>query len=285
MLQLRSSSSERPASRYAKAMPGIDITGVGHDLKALLDGLPLRHRVLRAKEYVFRAGQPRRSLFLINSGFFKICVSSADGREKVTGFRMKGDVLGLDSLGMESFTCDAVALDVGETWELPYACLCISVPQFEQCITSLLATEVRRDWNWMLTLATLSADQRVVAFLLDLADRLSALGFSRQCMRLRMTRADMGSFLALKLETVTRTLARLQEQGMITVRGKEIALHDFTSLDALLQGVHPPGSAPLTGPVVSLPRRATVRGGTVSATARIASVRAAEKCSNARTPM
>jgi CRP/FNR family transcriptional regulator len=251
MLQLRSSRSEVFRSRDARSIPAVDRALDGGDLKAMLGERPLRHRVLRAREYVFRAGQPRRSLFLINSGFFKICVASADGREKVAGFRMKDDVLGLDSLGMEVFACDAVALDVGEIWELPYVRLCTSVPQFEHCITSLLAKEVRRDWSWMLTLATFSADQKVAFFLLDLADRMSTQGFSRECMRLRMTRADLGSFLALKLETVTRTLARLQEQGMISVRGREITLHDAPALAALLQGAAFPGSAHLNDPVVS----------------------------------
>jgi CRP/FNR family transcriptional regulator len=87
----------------------------------------------------------------------------------------------------------------------------------------------------MLTVATLSADQRVVSFLLDLAARLGALGFSRRHMTLRMTRADLGSFLALKLETVTRALTRLQEMGLILVSGKDIQLCDAQAMDAFVQ--------------------------------------------------
>jgi CRP/FNR family transcriptional regulator len=205
------------------------------DIEALLQGVPLRRRTLKAKEHVFRAGQPRRSLFLVHAGFFKTCLTSTDGREKITGFRMRGDMLGLDSLDIGNYACDAIALDVGEVWELPYADLCGSVPEFERCITSFLAAEIRRDWGWMLTLATLSADQRVASFLLDLATRLGALGFSPRRMTLRMTRADLGSFLALKLETVTRALTRLQSSGLIQVRGKEIVLRDPVSMNELLQ--------------------------------------------------
>jgi CRP/FNR family transcriptional regulator len=83
-------------------------------LEALVQGLPLRRRRIRAKEYVFRAGQARQSLYLIHAGFFKTCVVSEDGREKITGFRLRGDLLGLDALDMTSYACDAMALDVGE---------------------------------------------------------------------------------------------------------------------------------------------------------------------------
>lgn len=238
MLQLRESTDQTNDLLPDMTHGGGETREVTRDMEALLRGIPLRHRSLKAKEYVFRAGQPRHSLFLVHAGFFKTCLASADGREKITGFRMRGDMLGLDSLGIETYACDAIALDIGEVWELPYADLCGSLPEFEQRITSFLAAEIRRDWNWMLTLSTLSADQRVVSFLLDMATRLGSLGFSRQHMILRMTRADLGSFLAIKLETVTRALSRLQDKGFIAVQGKEIILRDPASMNDLLQAVN-----------------------------------------------
>src|SRR5688572_14168514 len=90
-------------------------------LERIVDGLPLQRRRVRARQYLFRAGQPRHALFLIHAGIFKTCVISADGREKITGFRLRGDLLGMDALDMPRYTCDAIALDVGEVWELPYA--------------------------------------------------------------------------------------------------------------------------------------------------------------------
>lgn len=237
MLQVRESLDQTNDSLFDAAYGGMQIREVARDMEELLRGIPLRHRKLKAKEYVFHAGQPRQSLFLVHAGFFKTCLVSADGREKITGFRMRGDMLGLDSLGIGTYACDAIALDIGEVWELPYSDLCGSLPEFEQRITSFLAAEIRRDWNWMLTLATLSADQRVASFLLDMATKLGSLGFSRQHMTLRMTRADLGSFLALKLETVTRALSRLQDKGLIAVQGKEITLCDTASMNDLLQTV------------------------------------------------
>lgn len=235
MLQIRESLHQSGDFLSGGASDYLETREVTRDMEELLRGIPLRHRTLKAKEYVFRAGQPRHSLFLVHAGFFKTCLASADGREKITGFRMRGDMLGLDSLGIGTYACDAIALDTGEVWELPYSDLCGSLPEFEQRITSFLAAEIRRDWSWMLTLATLSADQRVASFLLDMATRLGSLGFSRQHMILRMSRADLGSFLALKLETVTRALSRLQDKGLIAVQGKEIVLRDPASMNDLLQ--------------------------------------------------
>ena len=99
-------------------------------LERLVQELPLRRRRMRARQYLFRAGQPRNGLYLIHAGFFKARILSEDGREKITGFRMRGDLLGMEALDMPRYTCDAVALDVGEVWELPQAQLRELVPDF-----------------------------------------------------------------------------------------------------------------------------------------------------------
>lgn len=205
-------------------------------LEAMLARIPLQRRRVHAKQSLFRAGQPRQSLFYVHAGCFKTCLVSEDGREKITGFRMRGDLLGLDALDMETYACDAIALDVGEVWELPYAQLRDTFPEFQERITAMLAGEIRRDWSWMLALGTLGADQRVVTFLLDLSARLAAMGFSPRQLMLRMTRAELGNFLALKLETVTRALSRLQAQGLIGVEGRQIRIDDAAGLHAALQG-------------------------------------------------
>jgi len=203
-------------------------------LSALVRDLPLRRRLLKSREHVFRAGQPRHALYLVHAGIFKTSILSEDGREKVTGFRMRGDLLGLDSLDMPHYTCDAVALDVGEVWELCCDELRHGLPEFQDVLTAALTAEIRRDWHWMLTVATLTAEQRVVTFLLDLGTRFGALGFSTRRMTMRMTRADMGNFLGLKLETVVRALSRLQALGFIRIDGHEIGIVDPDGLATLL---------------------------------------------------
>jgi len=217
------------------AVPSLpDIPSADSGLEGLLEGVPLRRRRLRKKQYLFRAGQPRHSLFLIHAGVFRTSVLSADGREKITGFRMRGDLLGMDALGIPAYACDAIALDVGEVWELPYAELRENIPEFERRLADILASEIRRDWGWMLTVSTLSAEQRVVAFLLDLAARLEALGFSANRLLLRMSRAELGNFLSLQLETVARALSHLQALGLIRVERREIRIEDRAGLRAML---------------------------------------------------
>lgn len=209
------------------------------ELEAIGQQLQLARRQVQPKQALFRAGQPAQALYLVHAGCFKTQLVSADGREKITGFRMRGDLLGLDALGTPSYGCDAVALEFGEVWELPCAQLeafGAKLPELRQQLTAALAREIRRDWQWMLSVGTLNAEQRVVAFLLDLAERQDALGFSPRHLMLRMTRADLGSFLALQLETVTRVLTRLAGLGAIEVERRHIAIERPALLRTLLGG-------------------------------------------------
>jgi len=205
-------------------------------LESLLMGWPPRVHRLEPREVLFHSGQPRHSLFYVRSGCFKTSVLSEDGREKITGFRMRGDLLGLDAVDMPAHACDAVALDAAEVWELPCARLQDMLPEIQSRVTAMLAAEIRRDWRWMLALGTLGADQRVVAFLLDLSARMSTMGLDPELLQLRMTRAELGNFLALTLETVTRALSRVQARGMIEVSGRRIRILDEAGLRAVLAG-------------------------------------------------
>lgn len=204
----------------------------GEDL--LMRHAPLQRRRLQARRRLFRAGQPCRSLFLVHAGVFKTCVLSEDGRERVTGFHFRGALLGIDSFDMSVHACDAIALDTCEVWELPLSWLKTEGSELLPYVAGMLAAEVRRDWNWMLAIGNFNAEQRVGAFLLDLAARMHALGFSARHLLLRMTRADLGSFLALQLETVTRALSRLDAHGLISVERREIVIRDEAGLKAIL---------------------------------------------------
>lgn len=192
---------------------------------------PLRRRV-QSRQALFLAGQPCRSLFLVHAGYFKTCMASADGRERVTGLRMRGDVLGLESLGLDAYACDAVALDLAEVWELPVSSLDGVDPASQACLSAQLAAQVRRDWNCMLATGTLTAEQRVIDFLFDLSTRHAQLGFSPNSLDVRMSRAEIGSYLSLQLETVTRALSHLQSLGLISVDRRRITLVDQPALRA-----------------------------------------------------
>ena len=226
---------------FPRAAPEPSITGglpmLASGLVELLEGINAPRRRLRRKQVLFHAGQPCESLFLVHAGVFKTCMLSADGLVKVTGFHLRGDLLGGDSWGAAIHACGAVALDTSEVWELSISRLQARGAAAVSQVTTILAGEIRRDWRWMMLLSNLDAEQRVAVFLLDLAARLEGLGFSPRHLLLRMTRAELGNFLALQLETVTRVLTRLAGRGLIHVDGREIRIDDAAGLHTL--ATHP----------------------------------------------
>lgn len=205
------------------------------DIERLRRYLPLARRKLRSRQYLYRVGQSFHALYLVHAGFLKTCNVTEEGREQVTGFRMRGDLLGVESIGLAQHIDDAVALEDSEVWELPYPPVlgaCQQLPELQMRLTVALAEEIRRDRNWVLTIGALPADERVAAFLLDMAARFARLGFSRRRFVLRMTRLDIASFLALKHETVSRALSKLERIGYIRVAHREIELADEAGLHA-----------------------------------------------------
>ena len=202
-------------------------------LEELRQHVPVLRRRLAAGQFLFRAGQPFKAIFLIHSGSVKTCELAEDGREQVTGFRMSGDLVGVESIGLATYCCDVAALESCEVWELPYPPVltaCLRIPELQARITSALAEEIRRDRSWMLALGTLTAEQRVAAFLLDIAARHEAMGLNGDHFVLGMSRADMASYLALKHETVSRALSHLAGTNCIVVQRRELRILDRAGL-------------------------------------------------------
>jgi len=203
------------------------------DIEALRQHVPVRRCKHVAGQGVYHAGQPFQALYLVHAGSYKTCELADDGREQVTGFRMRGDLIGVESIGLQSYSCDVIALEDSECWELPYPAIlraCLHMPELQTHITGALAAEVRGDRSWMLMLGTLAAERRVAAFLLDVAARYAHLGYSASHFILRMSRIDMASFLALKHETVSRALSRLNELNFISVQRREVHVLDVDGL-------------------------------------------------------
>lgn len=175
-----------------------------------------------ARGWLFHAGQPRPGLYFVNAGYFRTSVGSDDGREHITAFPMRGDWLGLESLGSDCHVSDAVALEASEVWHLPASAH--ADPAVACTIAARCARQMRDQQTWALTVGTLCAERRVMAFLRDQAARHANLGCSATRFTLRMTRAEMGNFLALQIETVTRALAKLQAHGEILVDRRDVTL-------------------------------------------------------------
>ena len=184
--------------------------GLNREELTQLDAVIRQSRRLKRGEYLFRSGEGFRSLFAVRTGFFKTSVASQDGREQVTGFHMSGELMGLDGISANVHGCDAIALEDSEVCELPFSrmeSLGREIPTLQHHFYRLMSREIVRDQNVMLLLGNMKAEERLAAFLLNLSQRLSTRGFAANDFILRMSREEIGSFLGLKLETVSRTLS------------------------------------------------------------------------------
>jgi CRP/FNR family transcriptional regulator len=202
-----------------------------------VDRLVTSRRKLRRGADLYRAGEPLAALFAIRSGFMKSCVLHDDGREQVAGFHMAGDVLGLDAIGGGSHTCDTVALEDTEVCEIPFSYLeqlSRELPSLQQQLHRIMSREIVRDYGVMLLLGSMSAEERLAAFLLNLSQRFAVRGYSPAEYRLRMTREEIGSYLGLKLETVSRAFSSFKDRGLIEARQKHVRILDFPGLKAVL---------------------------------------------------
>lgn len=210
-------------------------------LLALIDTeLTVVRRVVRAGEPIYRAGDTFDSLYVVHAGMFKTVNVSADGREQVVGLHFKGDWLGFDGIAEGSFGCDAIAMDTGEVWVLRYDALlegCSRTPMLMAAVHTAMSRELARDRDSMMAMCTLPADARVADFLRNWADTLEQRGLRTDCITLRMTRAEIGNYLGMKLETVSRALSRLERDKVIGFSEKgrrDIEIPDVAALSAFV---------------------------------------------------
>jgi CRP/FNR family transcriptional regulator, anaerobic regulatory protein len=204
-----------------------------------LDTLVATRRGVKRGEALFRTGEPFQAVYAVRTGFFKTRVSSEDGRDQVTGFQMAGELLGLDGISTDNHTCDAVALEDSQVCVIPYAQLEQLSREFsdlQRQFHKIMSREIVRDQGVMLLLGSMRAEERLAAFLLNLAQRLKARGFSPSALVLRMTREEIGTYLGLKLETVSRCFSKFQDDGILHVRQRQIRIVDQAALEKIVNG-------------------------------------------------
>ncbi len=185
-----------------------------------------RRKVARG-DNLFRNGDKFNALFAIRTGFFKTRISAEDGRDQVTGFQMAGEIIGLDGIVSDHHTCDAVALEDAEVCVMPFDRieeLSREITSLQRHVHKIMSREIVRENGVMLLLGSMRAEERLAAFLLNLVQRLHARGFSQSELVLRMTREEIGSYLGLKLETVSRTFSKFVEEGIVEVKQRHVRI-------------------------------------------------------------
>ena len=203
--------------------------GLGADDMRALEATVKSHRKLSKGEFLYRVGDPFRSLFAIRSGSTKNCEITTDGSVQITGFHLAGELLGMDAISSEQHPSDVVALETTEICELPFdklETLARELPSLQHQLLRLMSREIADEEIQLVMLGRMKAEERLATFLLSFSRRLQKLGNSSSVLRLPMSRQDLGDYLGLALETVSRLFSRFQEEKLITVQGRNIKLLD-----------------------------------------------------------
>jgi CRP/FNR family transcriptional regulator, anaerobic regulatory protein len=196
---------------------------IADELALLAAHVPIQRRVVHAGDSVYQAGETFGELHIVNSGFFKVINLAADGREQVVALHFRGDWLGLGGIASGRYGCAAVAMDTGEVWTIRYDALLAAAtkqPALLKALHAAMSREIGRDRDSMLSLCTLSADARVADFLRFWADALAQRGLRSDRITLRMSRAEIGNYLGMTLESVSRALSRLARGDVIQFNEK-----------------------------------------------------------------
>lgn len=214
--------------------PGLDIA----ELESLDQWFPTRRRLKRG-EVLYEIGEAFNAIYAVRSGFFKTVLPSQQQRDQVTGFQMTGEILGMDGIGSGFHACQAVALEVSEVCMMPYGNVAEiekNLPTLHAHLNKLMSQRIVHDQSAFQILANLRSESRLAAFVLDLGKRFSTLGYSPNTFVLRMTREEIGSYLGLSLETVSRIFSRFQEDGLVDVQTRHLQITNPEALSEIASG-------------------------------------------------
>ena len=246
---LQTATGSAPAKLQCDTNSNRDASAsIAASLKLLNDCLSPHRRVVHAGDSIYQAGERFTNLHILHSGFVKIVNLSPDGREQVVGLKFRGDWLGFDGIAGGQYSCDAVAMDTGEVWVFKYADLltaCLDEPLLLNRMVQAMSREIAHDRDSLMSVCTLPADARVAEFLRYWAQSLAMRGLRTDNITLRMTRAEIGNYLGMTLETVSRALSKLARDKVIAFNEKgrrDIHIPDVAALTALVTSARHSGT-------------------------------------------
>ena len=190
-------------------------------------------RILHRGDHLFRTAEVFQNLYTVRSGAIKTYVILQSGEEQVIGFHTPGDIVALDAIESGRYVCNAMVLDTSCVCPLPYEQLCrltASCPEIQRRLVIKMSRRIVDHEGLLLVLGQKTAEQRMAAFLLHHSKRQRQLGLSEVDINLPMSRADIASYLALAVETVSRVLTRLQEAGLVKVQRSRVRILNLDNL-------------------------------------------------------
>jgi CRP/FNR family transcriptional regulator, anaerobic regulatory protein len=217
--------------------------GMGDPELALLEDIIKVRRPLARGQHLYQMGDGFASLYAVRSGSLKTYTLTEDGREQVTGFHLPGELVGLDAISAERHHCAAKALETTSVCEIPFDRfeeLWVRIPSLPHQLLRLMSKEMRHDQTLLMLLGKKAAEERLAAFLVNLAGRFGQRGFSSREFNLSMSRNDIGNYLGLAVETVSRLFTHFQELSLLNVHRKSVQLLDLPALQALAGVSEPP---------------------------------------------
>ncbi|AJK48169.1 MULTISPECIES: fumarate/nitrate reduction transcriptional regulator Fnr [Burkholderia] len=210
--------------------------GLNTEAVERLESVICAARPVRRGEALFREGDEFDNLYAVRSGSIKTIATRQDGREQVAGLHLAGEALGFDGICDSHHPRTAVALEDSTVCVIPYGSLrslCSEASTLQARVLKLMSEQIVRETTQAILLGSLNADERVASFLLDVSARYMVRGYSATEFNLRMTREDIGSYLGITLETVSRTLSKFQRQGLLVMQGRVVRVLDFDGLRAI----------------------------------------------------
>jgi CRP/FNR family transcriptional regulator len=207
--------------------------GLSHEEVIKVDALVKERISLKKGDALYRHGNPMSSVYSVRFGTLKTEYTLADGRAQIIGFHLPGEILGLDAIGDGIHQSDAIALEDSEACIIRFTefeSLASQIPTLQNQFHRILSRELTQDQRHLLSLGSLRAEERLAGFLLNLSERLTARGYTNHEFDLRMSREEMGSYLGIQIETVSRMLSRFAEAGLIQVKQRHVKLIDIAGL-------------------------------------------------------
>jgi CRP/FNR family transcriptional regulator len=199
--------------------------------------LVIYFRRVKRGQWLYRAGDPFQNIYAVRSGSFKTTISDNNGREQITGFQMSRDVLGLDGISSEKHIYNVIALEDSELRIIPFSYLenlCRESKAIQRYFYEIMSAEIVRESRLLLLLGNMCAEERLATFLLNFSQQLKSRGYAYSEFQLRASREEIGSYLGMKLETVSRIFSKFQKDGFITTQQKQVHILDSNGLKAIV---------------------------------------------------